>query len=171
MPIYVIKNLTSIIIHMKQRLLATLVFLCTFFVQQNTKAQTLGPGDIAFIGYDFGTTDGFSFIALKPLPAGETIYFTEQGWTTTGWANNTETHLQWVIPSTVPCGTIISIVETSADNFTVTGTSGVSIALNANFNLSGGDQILEFDHPARSLFPVFMVTTTVPTMIPLLPGM
>ncbi|MBN9282806.1 SprB repeat-containing protein [Flavobacterium sp.] len=143
---------------MKQRLLATLVFLCTFFVQQNTKAQTLGPGDIAFIGYDFGTTDGFSFIALKPLPAGETIYFTEQGWTTTGWANNTETHLQWVIPSTVPCGTIISIVETSADNFTVTGTSGVSIALNANFNLSGGDQILAYQSTSgvRPASPIFI---------------
>ncbi|MPT36257.1 MAG: hypothetical protein E2604_14510, partial [Flavobacterium sp.] len=142
---------------MKQRLLATLVFLCTFFVQQSTKAQTLGPGDIAFIGYDFGTVDGFSFIALKPLPAGETIYFSEQGWTATGWATNTETHLRWVIPSTVPCGTIISIIETGPDSFTVTGTSGVTIALNSNFNLSAGDQILAYQStsgvaPANPIF-------------------
>ncbi|WP_164881234.1 T9SS type A sorting domain-containing protein [Pedobacter chitinilyticus] len=121
------------------------------------RAQTLAAGDIAFIGYDFGTVDGFSFIALKKLPAGETIYFSEQGWTATGWAGSTEVHLQWIIPTDVPIGTIITIRETAADVFTVSGTSGVTIALNSNFNLLGGDQILAYQStsgvkPANPIF-------------------
>ncbi|WP_343533460.1 T9SS type A sorting domain-containing protein [Pedobacter sp.] len=136
-----------------------LIICCAFLGigMSKLRAQTLAAGDIAFIGYDFGTTDGFSFIALKALPAGETIYFSEQGWTGTGWAANSETHLQWVIPATVPIGTIITVMETSADTFTVSGTSGFSIALNSNFNLSGGDQILAYQSttgvaPASPIF-------------------
>ncbi len=138
----------------------TLVVCCALllFSKEKLQAQTLAAGDIAFIGYDFGTIDGFSFIALKPLPAGETIYFSEQGWTADGWANNTETHLRWVIPSTVPCGTIITVMETSADAFTVSGTSGFSIALNSNFNLLGGDQILAYQSTSgvRPASPIFI---------------
>lgn len=138
----------------------TFILFCTLFflTKDRLHAQTLQKGDIAFIGYDFGIIDGFSFIALKPLPAGETIYFSEQGWTATGWADNTETHLKWVIPATVPCGTIVTVMETAADVFTVTGSSGFSIALNANFNLLGGDQILAYQSSegVRPTSPIFI---------------
>jgi len=144
----------------RKRFCMALIICCAFLGigMSKLRAQTLAAGDIAFIGYDFGTTDGFSFIALKALPAGETIYFSEQGWTATGWATNSETHLQWVIPTTVPIGTIITVMETSADTFTVSGTSGFSIALNSNFNLLGGDQILAYQSTSgvRPASPIFI---------------
>ena len=144
----------------RKKVCIALIICCAFLGigMSKLRAQTLAAGDIAFIGYDFGTVDGFSFIALKKLPAGETIYFSEQGWKPTGWTDNTETHLKWVIPADVPIGTIISIVETSADNFTVTGTSGVTIAYSANFNLSAGDQILAYQSASgvRPASPIFI---------------
>lgn len=124
------------------------MLLCTFFVHQNAKAQALAPGDIAFVGYQTGspTGDGFSFIVLKALNPGTVIYFTERGWNGTTWVTgSTESHLQWTVPSATPVGTIISVVETAPDVFTVTGTSGIVLASGfANFNLSGGDQILAY---------------------------
>ncbi len=144
----------------RKRFCMALIICCAFLGigMSKLRAQTLAAGDIAFIGYDFGAVDGFSFIVLKTIPAGETIYFAEQGWTATGWADNTETHLRWITPSAVPCGTIISIVETAADVFTVTGTSGVTIALNSSFNLSGGDQIIAYQSTSgvRPANPIFI---------------
>ena len=136
---------------MKKKLLLFIMLLCTFFVHQNAKAQTLAPGDIAFVGYQTGspTGDGFSFITLKAIPAGTAIYFTEKGWGNGVWANSTETHLLWNVPTLTPVGTIISIVETAADTFTITGTAqaSVTIAQSTNFNLSAGDQILAYQSP------------------------
>ncbi|PIF29819.1 putative secreted protein (Por secretion system target) [Flavobacterium sp. 9] len=134
---------------MKKKLLLFIIFLCTFFVQQNLKAQAtvLAPGDIAFIGYQAGTpTDGFSFITLKDINAGTLVYFTECGWGNGAWIpSNPETHLLWTVPAFTPAGRIISIVESSADVFTVTGSSGITLALNTGFNLpTAGDQILAY---------------------------
>jgi hypothetical protein len=134
---------------MKKKLLPFILLLCTFFVQQNLKAQTvLAPGDIAFIGFQTGTpTDGFSFITLKNIAAGTLIYFTEKGWGNDTWIPlNPEVHLLWTVPSFTPAGTIISIVETEPDLFNVTGTdpTSITIALNTGFNLSAGDQILVY---------------------------
>ncbi len=123
--------------------------MCTFFVQQNLKAQAtvLAPGDIAFIGYQAGTsTDGFSFITLKDINAGTLVYFTECGWGNGAWIpSNPETHLLWTVPAFTPAGKVISIVESSTDTFTVTGSSGITLALNTGFNLpTAGDQILAY---------------------------
>ncbi|MBC8643833.1 hypothetical protein H9W95_06675 [Flavobacterium lindanitolerans] len=64
-----------------------------------SEAQTMNKGDIAFIGYNTGGQDGFAFIALNDLPAGQTLYFTEQGWSGTQWMNTlNEPHLAYVIP-------------------------------------------------------------------------
>ena len=135
--------------------------MCTFFVQQNLKAQTtvLAPGDLAFIGYQAGTaTDGFSFITLKDINAGTLVYFTDDGWGNGAWiTSNPETHLLWTVPAFTPAGKIISIVETSADTFTVTGSSGVSLALGTGFNLASGDQILAYQATApESASPTFI---------------
>ncbi|MTD69259.1 T9SS type A sorting domain-containing protein [Flavobacterium sp. LC2016-13] len=136
---------------MKRKLLTFIVFLCTFFVHQNLKAQptVLAPGDIAFIGYQTGTAnDGFSFITLKNINAGTLLYLTEKGWGNGTWATSTtEPHLLWTVPAYTPAGTIVSIVETATDDvFTITGTTQASIAIvsSSNFNLSGGDQILAY---------------------------
>ncbi|MFH7001948.1 T9SS type A sorting domain-containing protein [Flavobacterium bizetiae] len=148
---------------MKRKLLLFIIFLCTFFVQQNLRAQAtvLAPGDIAFIGYQGGTpTDGFSFITLKDINAGTLVYFTEDGWGNGSWTpTNFETHLLWTVPAFTPAGKIVSIVETSADTFTVTGTTGVTLASGSGFTLpNAGDQILAYQSATgpRPASPTFI---------------
>ncbi|MFQ6600980.1 T9SS type A sorting domain-containing protein [Flavobacterium sp. C3NV] len=148
---------------MKRKLLLFIIFLCTFFVQQNLRAQAtvLAPGDIAFIGYQSGTpTDGFSFITLKDINAGTLVYFTEDGWGNGSWTpTNIETNLLWTVPAFTPAGKIVSIVESSADTFTVTGTTGVTLASGTGFNLpNAGDQILAYQSATgpRPVSPTFI---------------
>ncbi|KAF2507488.1 hypothetical protein E0W72_11460, partial [Flavobacterium arcticum] len=148
---------------MKRKLLFYTLFLVGLLVHQSTKAQTLAAGDIAFVGYHTDTSDGFTFIALKDLPAGETIYFTEEGWNGTGWGNDFEPHLSWVIPAGTTIGTIVSVEEIGSDVFTVTGsTNGVTV-LNPSgsatgFSLSAGDQVLAYQSStgARPASPTFI---------------
>ncbi|WPO78346.1 MBG domain-containing protein [Flavobacterium sp. KACC 22761] len=133
---------------MKQKLLLHFIFLFTLFALPKANAQALGPGDIAFIGYNTGApSDGFSFITLKDIPAATVIYFTEQGWGAGTWvAGSTESHLQWIVPAFTPAGTIVSVTENAtADTFTVTGTSGIGLVAGyTGFNLAAGDQILAY---------------------------
>ena len=123
-----------------------------------SEAQTMQKGDIAFIGYNTSGPDGFAFIALNDLPAGETLYLTEQGWDGDEWmAGNGEPHLSFVIPAGITCGKIISVVETSADVLTVTGGGAVTFAQGTGFNLSGGDQMIAYQStsgvaPASPIF-------------------
>ena len=139
---------------MKKKLLLFFTFFCVFGLHQNIKGQTLVPGDIAFLGFNSNPLDGFSFIVLKQLNPGTVIYFSERGWNGTTWVlGSTESQLQWVVPSITPVGTIVSVMETGTDVFTVTGTSGIGLAPGyVGFNLSsGGDQILAYQSPSGPL--------------------
>jgi hypothetical protein len=150
---------------MKRKILFYLFILCAFLSLENTNAQTLAAGDIAFIGYNRESStaeQAFTFITLKAIPAGEVIYFTEKGWNSTTWTGNTERHLSWTTPSTIACGTIIKVAMFVAvpNIFTTTGSTGFVIvggtALPA-FQLSGGgDPILAYQgatvEPANPTF-------------------
>jgi predicted heme/steroid binding protein len=150
---------------MKKKLLLFFTFFCVFGLHQNIKGQTLGPGDIAFIGFDTGGLDGFSFIALKNLPAGEIVYFTEEGLYANGWIGSNEPHIKWTIPAGVTCGKIISVIETSTNNiFTVTDGSVADFVINPegpvySFNLSSGDQMLAYQSVSNVMRPVISPTT------------
>ncbi len=140
-----------------------LIFL--LFGLSDLRAQTLTAGDIAFIGYNTAGADGFTFIALKNLPGGETLFFTEMGWTGAGWMNTlAEPHLKYVLPAGgVPKGTIISMVENSANVLTVTGIIGgtLTFANTADFNLSGGDQVLAYQSVGNVVMPSFADVTFI----------
>lgn len=54
---------------------------------------TFKPGDIAIVGYvSNGNPDLFSFVNLVSIPAGTIIYFTNNGWTGTGFNGVTSTN-------------------------------------------------------------------------------
>uniref|UniRef100_UPI00191644E8 beta strand repeat-containing protein n=1 Tax=Flavobacterium sp. MK4S-17 TaxID=2543737 RepID=UPI00191644E8 len=140
---------------MKQKLCILLTLLSFLVPWHEAEAQTLAAGDIAFVGYHTDADDGFTFIALKDIPANEVIYFTDKGWNATGntWYANAEDHIVWTSPG-ITMGTIVSIIETSGDFFTVTAlvsgpgsTSGGTAVLSAGgsgFSLLGGDNIFAY---------------------------
>lgn len=86
----------------------------------------LTAGDIAIIARtNNGSPDAFSFVALSNISAGEVIYFTDNGWTGSGYrsssttdGNGNESLTKWTASSNVLAGTIIA--STSSD-FTLSG--------------------------------------------------
>lgn len=137
----------------KKHTLSGIIFFILLMSSIQLEAQSLNPGDIAFIGYntDSGPSSGqdhsFTFITLNDIPDGEVIYFTEEGWDDVNntWAGTTEGHLQWTSPSSgISCGTIIFVTESGSDTFTVIGGGTISLQSGTGWNLSAGDQVLAY---------------------------
>ena len=110
--------------------LILLVFTTTIY------SQTLTAGDIAFIEYNADGDDNFSFITFTDIPAGEIIYFTDNGWKNTGDFRTGEGIITWTSTG-INCGNIISLTATG------------------NFSLSAdGDQILAYQ--GSNINPTFI---------------
>ncbi|MDA0881684.1 MAG: hypothetical protein O2984_00085 [Bacteroidetes bacterium] len=134
-------------------ILSLIIFSTLFFNWTEINAQTLSAGDIAFLGYNTDgaspiRNDDFTFITLKDIPAGEIIYFTEEGWTnqTNNWVGTTEAHLTWTSPvGGVLCGAVIHVNEPNNDNnMVVTGGGTAVLSTGSGWNLSAGDQVLAY---------------------------
>jgi|GEM_PF-2675459 len=129
---------------MKKILLAFSIF---FLGNQLVNAQ-LAAGDIAFIGFHLDTPDGFTFITLTDISAGEVIYFTDHSWSSTDnvWhANTGDAHFSWTAPAGItPIGTIVSVTEGAANVLTASlGTMAIQSI--GDFSLiSGGDVLIAY---------------------------
>ncbi|MFN8164592.1 MAG: hypothetical protein U0X76_00065 [Bacteroidia bacterium] len=113
---------------------------------------------IAINGYNDNTTpDDFTFVALSKIPAGTTIYFTDNGWTGTGFrgvsatsAKGNEDVCRWVAVNTIAAGTVIkSYVSTADYTWTFSGAISCSTCTGTNnyaqLSISTtGDQIYAF---------------------------
>lgn len=116
--------------------LKCVLLLFIFFQIQLGHAQTLSKGEIGFVGFNTDSPDGFAWIALTNIPAGEVIYFSDQGWTGSEWFVNTERHITWTAPvGGISCGTVVRVDGTGTTSGTYTGTYP---------SLSAGDQVLAY---------------------------
>jgi len=132
----------------------TLTFLLGF---QKTNAQ-LAAGDILFTGIDtqpaVSTTgprfDRVSFVALKEIPVGTVIYFTDRGYKAGTWfpANaNTEGTVRLTITSKINAGKEVSLILTPGNYAaTMEGTSIGNLVLQTSRLSLGnsGDQLFAF---------------------------
>jgi Ca2+-binding RTX toxin-like protein len=92
----------------------------------------LNPGDIAIVGYvTNGSPDLFSFVNLVSIEAGTIVYFTNNGWTGTGFngvtstdADGEENLIQFTAISNIAAGTVIRSTDTSP-NFTWTKSGSI----------------------------------------------
>ncbi|MBW2962683.1 beta strand repeat-containing protein, partial [Mesonia aestuariivivens] len=145
---------------MKQKLSYLLFLLIGLFWQTNIGAQTMQAGDIAFIGLNIDGNDTFSFIALTDLPAGETLFFSDEGWGSDDtWAVAGEGHISWTIPAGVTTGTIVTIERLGVNSYSAS--SGGTIAeSDTTFALSiAGDQVLAYQsagNTVRAASPTFI---------------
>src|SRR5262245_1835020 len=79
---------------------------------------SLTAGDVALVGWiDNGSpVDSFAFVTLADVPAGAKIYFTDSGWTGTGFRNTigptngtgNESLMLFTATALVPAGTIVA---------------------------------------------------------------
>ena len=89
----------------------------------------LSAGDIAFVQYNADGPEIIKFIAFADIPAGEVIYFTDNGWLASGTLRLGEGTFSWTSAG-VSCGDIVTI--------DLTGPA-----------LSGsGDQLIAYQGPA-----------------------
>ncbi|MCR9172214.1 MAG: T9SS type A sorting domain-containing protein [bacterium] len=140
------------------KLLSSLLIVCTFSTF-SVSAQ-LSPGDIAFIGYNTDGVDDFAFIALTDIPAGEVIYFTEEGWNsvTMSWVGTTEGHATYTAPAGgLSCGTVVRIFESATDVLSVDGSGSIALST-GGWSLSAGDQVLAYQAatPEPATVPTFI---------------
>ena len=61
-------------------------------------AQTISDGDIAFVLMNKDNPDKFAFVALSTIPAGEVIYFTDNGWKSDNTWRANEGTITWTSP-------------------------------------------------------------------------
>ncbi len=124
----------------------------------------LTAGDIAIIGrINNGSPDSFAVVALTDIAAGEVIYFTDNGWTGSGYRGSTatdgdgnENFTKWMVAAYTAAGTV---VNSSNAAFTTTGSiAGSTSGAYANLALStSGDQIYAFQGTASN--PMFNVAS------------
>lgn len=139
--------------------------LMTALTATGTAQAALTAGDIAIIGRtNNGAPDAFSFVALSNISAGEVIYFTDNGWTGSGFRSSSTTDgdgnenlTKWTAASNIAAGTIVA--STSA-GFAIAGNvPGASSGSFASLALAtGGDQIYAFQN-TNSSNPLHNTTT------------
>ena len=109
-------------------------------------AQTLSAGDIAFVLMNKDNPDKFAFVALNTIPAGEVIYFTDNGWKSDNTWRANEGTITWTSPDGgVEPNTVVTYTDGSWDVGSGTG----SVALS-----SSGDQIIAYQGNSGS--PTFI---------------
>lgn len=92
-------------------------------------APTLGAGAIAFVGFNADGNDDVAFVALAPISAGTTIYFSDREWVGTAF-NTGEGEVAFTATSDIAAGTVVTIADfgtaPSSAHGTLTGASGLS---------------------------------------------
>jgi hypothetical protein len=70
----------------------------------------LTPGVIAFLGFQADAPDGFAFVTLQDIAAGDSIFFTDNGWSGSAFFSNENT-MSWKANVAVPAGSVVKIQD------------------------------------------------------------
>ena len=105
----------------------------------------LGPGDIAFTGYNSDSPDEFRFVLLKDINAGTTITFTDRGWFSAGGFRGNEQTIVYEFCRPYSCGDEFSALSTNTNIKDENG-NDATLTITGSFpQLSGsGDQIFAY---------------------------
>ncbi len=139
---------------MKHLIIIPCVALAFAGMASNAQAA-LAIGAFGIVGYvDNGAPDSLTLVALEPIAAGEQVYFTDNGWTASGFrgasatdGDGNENLLKLTFNSDAPAGTILSSAGSNpAVSWTTSGAiPGTTSGAYANLSLSStGDQITAF---------------------------
>lgn len=132
---------------MKKNIFKFKVILMIVINAQLLSSQSLVAGDIAFVGMNTDTKEGFSFISLVDIPGNEKIYFSDRSVIDLGsYVSNVEGTFLFTAPNEgIPLGTIVSFKENTPNIYTITGVTGANIdTVEGIANLVTGDQIYAY---------------------------
>lgn len=98
----------------------------------NTVQAQLNAGDIMFVGFNADGTDGFAFATLTLIPAGTTLYITDNNWNGLTFPA-TEGTISWLVGAAIPAGNVIVFGNTATGPVTVNfGSATLTGSLNLN---------------------------------------
>jgi len=125
---------------------------------------SLAPGAIAFVGFNADGANDLAFVALVPIAATDTIFFTDKAWNGLelgkgGAFGSGEGLLTWSAPAGgVAAGTVVSLNNlTTASRSATTGTLSAA----GSFNLSGdGETVYAYQGAANAPTGFLAVVTT-----------
>ncbi|HEY9763220.1 MAG TPA: choice-of-anchor I family protein [Trichocoleus sp.] len=122
--------------------------------------MALAAGSIAFVGFNADGNDNIAFVALTDIPVGEVIFFEDNEWTGTGWADTNESAFSWTATSLVSAGTIIRIDNIGAGTLTSsTGTVALVSGRGTNRGLANsGESLYAYQGSASS--PTFITAVS-----------
>jgi hypothetical protein len=102
--------------------------------------MALGPGSIAFTGFNADGNDNLSFVALEEIASGTTIHFQDNEWTGTAF-NTGESAFSWTATSAIAAGTIVTIDNIGTGTFS-SNLGTVAFASASNRGLANSDEIV-----------------------------
>jgi uncharacterized protein len=104
--------------------------------------MALGPGSIAFVGFNGDGNDNLAFVVLEEIALGTEIIFTDNEWSGSAF-NAGETTFTWTAPSTIAAGTIIRLDSLSLGNGGATSSTGtISFSEFANLGVGNNDETI-----------------------------
>jgi len=151
--------ITTIFTFLKsQTMLKCLLSIFTAFLAFQASAQ-LSPGSIAFVGIQTDAPDVLAFVTLTSIPAGDTIHFTDNGWSGTDFFT-TENSQKWVNNAVTPAGTVIRItdpVDMNNPNGTVVG-PGTCVGKLTGLSATG-EQVYAWVRISGAKVPIAAIST------------
>ncbi len=103
--------------------------------------MALSAGSIAFVGFNADGTDGFAFIVLNEIPAGQVIYFRDDEWNGTAF-NTGEGISSWTNNTGAPiaAGTVVEL--TAVSTAAAAASHGQLAIVSGSQNLGVSDETL-----------------------------
>jgi RTX calcium-binding nonapeptide repeat (4 copies) len=114
----------------------------------------LGPGSIAFVGFNADGNDNLAFVALEALTAGTVIHFNDNEWT--GSAFNTgESGFSWTASGAIAAGTVVTL---DTINGTTTSNLGTVAFFDSTNKGIAGDGEIVYAYVGASNAPTAFLT-------------
>ncbi len=119
----------------------------------------LGPGDIAFVGFNADGNDHIAFVALKVINPGEEIFFENNEWNGSAFTDTNQGAFRWTAVNFVARGQIVNIESVGA--FTITASTGTVTDAAAlatrgiDRNLTDADEVL-YAYQGSAASPTFL---------------
>jgi hypothetical protein len=96
----------------------------------------VGPGDLAFVGFNADSLDDFAIVLLAEATAGQSVYFNDNEWTGAAFNGMGEGEFRWDITTSLAAGTVVTFSSTSAgltvSHGTVAGEPNLTMSLGAD---------------------------------------
>jgi uncharacterized protein len=119
--------------------------------------MALAVGSIAFVGFNADGSDNLAFVALDNISIGEIIFFEDNEWNGTNFADTNEGAFSWTATTAVAAGTIVQINNIGTGTITASsGTVTTPISGRGSNRGIGGDNEVIYAYQGSPTTPTFL---------------